>query len=254
MNNNRYFSNTAILVSLYVILTTLSMTWIGYLNHLQQPTPLIKHSVVLFIYILISELWQIMMKFMYHKNKQFTWNIFTIKSIISLILISIISVGSFFKIFILLLIYEIYQLLMYRNEVHYIETIFYPIATGFIKGMLFNLLLMVGTPFVLNFTEFKQVILPISLFFIVGRIEQQLYQTYHRQPTFNWSFISYYLIYFISVMSITFNHSINIWQLLVLLIITIGYFYLIKLDHLNTLQQSNILMIYVLFSILISTL
>ena len=253
MNKKTYFDNTGLLILIYVCLATFSMTWIGYLQNTIQVKPLIQHISLILLYVAFCELWQIMLKFMYHKNKQFAWNIFYLKTIISYVLITILTFQTSFKVFLLLTIYEFYQFLLYRNSLHYIENIFYPLSTGLIKGLLFNILLSISQPYILNNQEIENLIIPIALFLIVGRIEQQLYQVVNKQETFNLTFIIYYLFFFIVLLLSVFTSYINLLQLIITLALTIGYFYLIKLDHLNILQQNTILMLYVALTILTVT-
>lgn len=253
MKLQNFFYKKSILLILFLIFNTISLTWIGYIEYLNISHPIINNLFIFYLYIIFNELWQIMLKVMYHKKKQFTYNILIIKSVISFILLLIVCIGKPIQLTLLLLIYEFYQLLLFRNNWKYIESIYYPITTSIIKGFLFNCILLLSVPFHFSINTLWILLAPIFIFMLNIRIEQQIYQVYSKEKLFNITFLIYNLLLLVVLIFLMFVHIISFIQLLFIIITLVIYFYILKINKLELLQQNLVLSICTTLLIIITS-
>lgn len=246
----KFFDKPTFVVPAVLILNTLAIIWPGFLMHLQQNKPLLSGVFWLILYLLLSELWQIMSRRMYVKRKQFTWIVYAIKFLLSALMIFIIACQSRWSVGLLLLMYEFYQALLYRNSFHYLETIYYPILTAFFKGFVINLILAIGFPFVLNWSNIQPFVLPMLVFFIAS-IFYQIICTQAQPGKFYMILTASLVLTLGYLIYMSFQSPWNILRLILLLLAVGVIFYGFKQVKRHPMEQELYIALFTLVCILI---
>lgn len=246
----QFFNRPSVVVPLVLIFNTIAIMWPGFLIHLQQNKPLLSGVWWLALYLIISELWQIMSRQMYTKKKQFTWIVYGVKFILSLLLIFIIACQSRWSIGILLVMYELYQALLYRNRFGYIETPYYPILSGFFKGFIMNMILAIGYPFALTWSNIQPFVMPFFIFMIAA-IFYQIICTHKNKTTHYMVLTGTFIVALIFLIFISFKQPINLFKLVLFVLLTALVLFGFKHSKHQAMEQELYISLYTLLGILI---
>lgn len=239
-----------IVVPLVLLFNTAAIMWPGFLIHLQQNKPLLSGVWWLAIYLLLSELWQIMSRQMYVKRRQFTWIVYGVKFALSLVLIFIIACQSRWTVGLLLFLYELYQALLYRNDFNYIETLYYPLLSGFFKGFIMNMILAIGYPFALTWTNIQPFIMPVFIF-VIAAIFYQIICTRKKKSTHYMTLAGAFALAFIYLIVTSFQKPWNLLKLVLFILLTTLVLFGFKQSKHKIIEQELYIALYTFIGVLV---
>lgn len=244
MNKKSLLQHTAVIVTLTILLNTLAVVWSGAIQHHLVQQPLIKGLVLFSLYIALNELWQVAIRIMYACHKQFKWKIYYLKLFVSGLFILIISLRSSWLIGLILVMYEAFQFFMFRNQERYIDTLFYPIASGCFKGFILNTILIVGVPFVFQLATIRYFILPTIIFMIAASVEQQIYGSKEVKGQSSFLFIIFNGLLLIISLWFNFTGYLSWWITVMEMILSFALLKAIKQTKHQLLLQDFICALY----------
>lgn len=253
MGRKSIFQNPLISMPIIVLLNSLAMMWLGLVAHFQQSKTLLSGLFFLVVYIIVCELWQLIGRNMYYHHRQFAIGIYAMKVIVSLLLILIIACQSRWTIGILLLMYELFQALLYRNDFRYLATPYFPIMNAFFKGFVINVVLSVGVPFRLTWSEISLYMVPFLIFFISGTLYQIMYNPKGKRSLY---YMLFTLASLVIVVVMAIHAFSNAWVWLKLLLFIVYYLcllYTFKKTHTKRLEQEIFVAIFTLLSMMTCT-